>query len=72
MSHPIELIRSINNTPRTGLWYSAGTDQRSENCEVPNNGMITFIKWDSSLGDWKFVTFSEGSAVSAGIMGITS
>jgi len=70
MTQPIELIKSMNNTPKTGCWYNAGTSTVSDECEIPEEGMITFVRWDETLSDWKFVTFKDSDVVSTGMMKI--
>jgi len=70
MTQPIELIKSMNNTPKTGQWYNAGTNTVSDGCEIPEEGMITFASWVETLSDWKFITFKDGDVVSTGMMEI--
>jgi hypothetical protein len=70
MTQPIKLIKSMNNTPKTGLWYSAGTSSVSDECEIPEKGIITFVSWEETLSDWKFITLKDGDVVSTGMMKI--
>jgi hypothetical protein len=70
MTSPIELIKSMNNTPKTGMWYSAGTSTVSDECEIPEEGIITFVSWIETVSDWKFITFKDSEIVSTGMMKI--
>lgn len=70
MAQPIELVEAMKNTPKTGLWYSAGTDIPAEDFVSPDGEMVTFTSWDESVSDWKVITVKDGNIIGKFMMGL--